>query len=96
MACCCSCKNLDTKKKANGHISGTKYYCKKAGTYVSGDTDACGKYESCFRSNSDIEKIYNEGKKWSDDTTPIGVYFFMLIVLLIILLIVYIFVPGVF
>ena len=86
MACCCSCKNLDEKKKVNGHISGTKYYCKKVESYVSGDTDACKKYESCFRSNNDVERIYTEGKKWSDDTTPIGVYFLMLIIFLILLL----------
>ena len=38
MACCCSCKNLDTKKKVDGAVSGSRYYCKKNKTYVSIDT----------------------------------------------------------
>ena len=96
MACCCSCKNLDTKKKASGESSGAKYYCKKLGTYVSGDQLACQKYAVGLRNNTDIQKIYNEGKSWSNDTTSVGTYLIILIILIVLLIILKIFNPSMF
>ena len=67
VATCCSCKNLDTKKKVDGACSGAKYNCKKIKNYVSGDTDACDKYEKAYRSNDECDKIFLEGKNWDND-----------------------------
>ena len=96
MPCCCSCKNLDEKQRKAGETSGAKYYCKKHKTLVSGDTTACEKYESCFRSNSDIEKIYKEGKTWSNDTTSVGGYIALLVILIIALIILKLLKPELF
>ena len=91
MACCCSCNNLDTKKKASGEASGTRYYCKKLKTYVGGDQPACEKFSTSYRSTNDINKIYNEGKNWSNDTTSVGAYLTILAVLIVLLIILKIF-----
>ena len=96
MACCCSCKHLDEKQKKAGETSGAKYYCKKLKTLVSGDNPACEKFESCFRSNSDIANIYKEGKNWSNDTTSVGGYLILLVILIILLIILRIVNPGLF
>ncbi len=96
MACCCSCKNLDTDQKKAGETSGAKYYCKKLETLVSGDNPACDKYESCFRSASDIEKIYKEGKNWNTDTTSVSGYLILLVIMIIALILLRIFKPELF
>jgi len=96
MACCCSCKNLDAKKKVSGKTSGTKYYCKKMKTYVLGNDSACAKYTSSFRKNNDIKKIYDEGKKWSNDTFSVETYLLFLIILIILLIILKITNPNMF
>ena len=96
MACCCSCKNLDTKQKVSGNTSGAKYYCKKLDTAVSGDNPACEKYEKGFRSNSDVETIYKDGKNWSNDTVSVGTYIIIAVVLIIILIIIRILNPNLF
>lgn len=86
---CCSCKNLDTKKKVDGAVSGAKYLCKKHKVYVCGDSSECDKFAKCSRSASDCDKIYKEGKDWDNDKTSPSVYFFFAILLVIILIIVY-------
>lgn len=91
MACCCSCKNLDTKKKVDGAVSGTRYYCKKLKTYVGGDMDACEKFESCFRSNSDCDKLFDEGKRWDNDKHSASFYFILAILILIFVIIMFLF-----
>ena len=91
MATCSSCKNLDDKKKVDGACGGAKYNCKKLKTYVSGDTDACEKYEKCFRSNDDCNKIYSEGREWDNDKHSASFYLIIGIILLIITLIVFLF-----
>lgn len=91
MATCSSCKNLDTKKKVDGACSGAKYNCKKLKTYVAGDMDACEKYEKCYRSNDDCNKIYREGREWDNDSHTAGFYLIIAIILFIITLIVYLF-----
>ena len=96
MACCCSCKHLDEKQKKAGETSGAKYYCKKLETLVSGDNPACEKYESCFRSASNIENIYKEGKTWSNDTTSVSGYLILLVIMIIALILLRIFNPSLF
>ncbi len=89
MATCSSCKNLDTKKKVNGAVSGTRYYCKKLKTYVGGDMNACDKFTKCYRSVDDCNKIYKEGREWDNDKHSASFYFLIGIILLIILFIVF-------
>ena len=89
MATCSSCKNLDTKKKVDGACSGAKYNCKKLKTFVAGDTDACEKYEKCYRSNDECDKIYIEGREWDNDTHTAGFYFIIGAILLIITIIMF-------
>ena len=91
MATCSSCKNLDTKKKVDGACSGAKYNCKKLKAYVTGDTDACQKYEKCYRSTDDCNKIYREGREWDNDKHSASFYFLIGIILLILLIIVFLF-----
>lgn len=91
VACCCSCKNLDTKKKVDGAVRGAKYYCKKLKTYVPGNMDSCEKFESCFRSNDDCDKIFDEGKVWDNDKNTGLFYFIIGLILLIISIIVFLF-----
>lgn len=86
---CAGCKNLDTKKKADGACGGTRYYCKKNKTYVGGDHEICGKFAKAMRDNDTYNKLYREGREWDNDSTSPGVYFFFAIVLIIILIIVY-------
>lgn len=83
---CCSCKNLDEKKKANGACSGAKYYCKKLKTYVSGDMHECDKFTSCYRSVDKCDEIYRDGKNFDNDTTSAGTYIILAIILLVILI----------
>ena len=94
MPACCSCKNLDSSKKVAGEVAGTKYYCKKLKTYVTGDTDACGKYESSFRNNDDISRIYKEGKQWDNDNKSVGGYLAVAVILLLLILIIYLVSPN--
>lgn len=89
MATCSSCKNLDTKKKVDGACSGTRYNCKKLKTYVGGDMDACEKYESCYRSNDDCNKIYREGRDWDNDKHSASFYMIIGAILLIITIIMF-------
>ena len=96
MACCCSCKNLDTKKKVSGKTSGAKYYCKKLETAVSGDNPACEKYAPSFRSNSETDEIYRDGKNWSDDSASVGAYLIIAIILVVLLIILKIAFPNMF
>ena len=91
MATCSSCKNLDTKKKVDGACSGVKYNCKKLKAYVAGDTDACEKYEKCFRSADDCNKIYREGRDWDNDKHSASFYLIAGAILLILTLIMFLF-----
>lgn len=88
---CCSCKNLDTKKKASGAVSGTAYMCKKNKSYVLGCNNECDKFANASRDNDSCDKIYREGKDWDNDKTSPGTYIFIGLVLLIILIFVLIF-----
>lgn len=88
---CCSCKNLDTKKKINGVVSGISYFCKKNKIYVLGCNDECDKFIKCSRDADTCNKIYREGKDWDNDNTSPSTYMIVALILLAILLIVFIF-----
>ena len=88
---CAGCKNLDTKKKADGAVSCVRYMCKKHKTYVGGDHEICDKFAKAGRDTDTYNKLYNEGREWDNDRTPPGVYITLAIILLIITLIVFLF-----
>ncbi len=90
---CAGCKNLDTKKKVDGSVSGTKYYCKKNKKYISGSMEVCPKFAKSYRDTDTYNKIYEEGEKWDDDNTSPFAYFIIAIILLIVLALVYLFNP---
>ena len=84
---CAGCKNLDEKKKVNGAVSGTKYYCKKNKNYVDGSSDICSKFVKGYRDTDTYNKIYREGREWDDDKHSVSFYIAVAIILLIVLLI---------
>lgn len=88
---CAGCKNLDTGKKVDGAISGTKYMCKKHKAYIGGDNKICDKFSKASRDNDTYNKIYREGRIWDNDKTSPSTYIIGAIVLLVILLIVLLF-----
>lgn len=91
---CSSCKNLDTKKKVAGAVSGAKYLCKKHKAYVYGDSNECDKYAKCSRDNDTCNKIYQEGKDYDDDKNSVVVYLAIAVVLIVISIIVYLCNPS--
>ena len=88
---CSSCAYLDESKKKDGVCSGCIYYCKKNKCFVNGCNSSCNEYKSSFRSNYECSKIYDEGKSYSDDTTPVSFYLVILVVLVILGLIMNVF-----
>jgi len=88
---CAGCKNLDTKKKVNGAVSGVRYQCKKHKIYVGGDNKICDKFAKADRDNDTYHKLYHEGKDWDNDKTSPGTYIIVAIILLVITLIVFLF-----
>lgn len=88
---CSSCAYLDLSKKKNGGCSGCIYYCSKNKCYVNGCNSPCNNYKSSCRTNYDCDRIYNEGKSYCDDTTPISFYLIILITLVILGLILNVF-----
>lgn len=89
---CCSCDNLDPKKKKPGKLNGNLYYCKKVKNYVNPTSSECEKFQKAYkRKNYEIDEIYHEGKIYSNDGTPMGLYVVLLVVLIILAIIVNIF-----
>ena len=88
---CCSCKNLDTKKKVSGVVSGTAYMCKKNKSYVLGCNGECKNFAKASRDNDLCDKIYREGKDWDNDPTSPSTYIIVAIIILVITLIVFLF-----
>ena len=88
---CAGCKNLDTKKKIDGAVSGVRYYCKKHKNYVGGNHEICDKFAKGSRDNDTYNKLYKEGREWDNDRTSPGVYIAAAIILLIITLIIFLF-----
>lgn len=77
------CANLDVKKKQPGKVSGNLYYCKKLKTYVNPSKFKCEKFSKDDKRLENHE-IYEDGKNYYNDNTPIGLYVFVLIVLIIV------------
>lgn len=88
---CAGCKNLDTKKKVQGAVSGVRYLCKKHKVYVGGDNKICDKFAKAGRDTDTYNKLYREGRDWDNDRISPGVYIGATIILLIVLLFVFLF-----
>ena len=80
---CSSCGYLETSKKKNGGCSGCIYYCSKNKSYVNGSNGSCNNYKSSYRTNYECNKIYDDGKYYCNDTTPVWFYLVILITLII-------------
>lgn len=81
---CCSCSNLDTKKKSAGKVNGNLYYCKKMKTYVNASKTGCEKFEKASgRKSWETDELYKDGKLYDNDTTPISLYLFLMVILII-------------
>ena len=65
---CNSCMSLDPKNKRPGKSSGALYYCAAKKTYVDGSQNACEMYSNGYRSDSENNEIYNDGKNFSDSS----------------------------
>lgn len=81
---CCSCKFLVEKNKLEGKVSGGLYYCSKLDTYVNCYTGMCNDYcRESGRKTYVCDEIYADGKKYYNDTTPVGFYAIVLIMMII-------------
>lgn len=80
---CSSCAYLDASKNKNGGCSGCVYYCKKNKNFVRGCNNSCSDYKSSYRTNYECNKIYNDGRSYSDDTTSVAFYIVVLVSLVI-------------
>ena len=88
---CAGCKNLDTKKKANGAVSGVRYHCKKHKIYVGSDNEICDKFAKAGRDNDTYNKLYKEGREWDNDNRSPSFYIIIALILLVITLIFFLF-----
>lgn len=81
---CCSCKYLDEKKKKDGKVSGSIYFCSKNKKFVNGKDDCCKAYSKHPLRKSHISnEIYRNGKKFYNDDTSPGTYLFALVGIII-------------
>ena len=81
---CCSCKYLNENCKMEGKVSGSLYYCSKLKPSVNGASGRCANY--CIDHGRKVytrDEIYDDGKKYYNDTTPVGFYLVVLIILII-------------
>lgn len=85
---CSSCKYLKESNKKDGAVSGCCYYCSKVNSYVNGSNNSCESYEKTYsRSNYECDKVYEDGKNFYDDSTPISFYLILLVILIILAII---------
>ena len=63
---CSDCENLNTSKKKDGSIRGCMYECKKLKKMVPGNF-TCDKFSKSYsRKYYDKQRIYTEGREFSD------------------------------
>lgn len=81
---CADCRYFDASKKKEGAISGCYYYCSKKKCFISGANNICENFVRTYaRKQYEINEIYEEGKKFYDNTTPLWFYVTVLIILII-------------
>lgn len=81
---CYNCGNLDPKKKSNGKVDGALYYCKKVKKYVNPTDGSCKNFKKGSRKPWDNDAIYNDGRRYFNDRTPVIVYIILFFILVII------------
>lgn len=85
---CSDCANLNDSKKKEGSIRGCMYECKKLKKMVPGNF-SCDKFEKSYaRKGFDKDRIYTEGRIYSDKASGnVGWLLFIIIALILIALI---------
>ena len=82
---CSDCENLDDSKKKEGSIRGCMYECKKQKKMVPGNF-SCDKFsKSWSRSTINKQRIYTEGREYSDAVKGSPGWLLFLLIILIIL-----------
>ena len=82
---CSDCENLNESKKKEGSIRGCMYQCKKLDKMVPGNF-TCEKFSKSYsRKTSDKERIYTEGRLYSDKVSGNPGWLLFLVILLIVL-----------
>ena len=86
---CSDCEYLNDKNSKKGGIDGCVYECKKLKKMVPGNF-TCDKFSKSYsRSGSDKERIYTEGRKFSDSSKGSPAFLVIALVILIILALVF-------
>ena len=76
---CADCRYFDASA-----ISGCYYYCSKKKEFVSGSNDVCQNFDRTYsRNRYEVNKLYEEGKQFYDNTTLLWFYVMVLIILII-------------
>lgn len=89
---CYNCKFLKASDKKDGAVTGSVYLCTKIKKYVNGASDGCDKYYKDYtRKTYEGDEIYNNGKYYYNDSTPVSTCLFIAVVLLILAIIINIF-----
>ena len=86
---CSDCENLNDKKSKQGGINGCVYECKKLKKMVPGNY-SCDKFSKSYtRKSYDKDRIYTEGRKFSDSPKGNPTMLFIALVLLMILALIF-------
>ena len=89
---CYNCQYLKSENKKDGAINGCVYYCSKIKKYVNGADDGCELYsKDVLRKTYECDEIYNNGRKYINDSTSFSTYLVIAIILIIIAIIVNVF-----
>lgn len=81
---CSECSNLDNSKKSPGKVSGNLYYCKKLKEYVNPSMCGCEKFDKTYsRKSYENDEIYQDGKDYYNNDTPLELLVFIFIFLVI-------------
>lgn len=81
---CNSCVFLQENKAIDGKLCGSIYYCSKCKKYVNGSNNACDNYSYDYSKNTYIKnKIYEEGRKYSNDDTPNSIYLIYIVIFML-------------
>lgn len=82
---CSDCEFLNDSKKKEGTINGCMYHCKKLDKMVPGNF-SCDKFSKSYsRKYYDKQRIYTEGRKFSDKGKDNSGFIAIVLIILIIL-----------
>ena len=81
---CSDCSYIDTSKVKPGKVSGNLYYCKKLKEYVNPSMCGCEKFDKTYsRKSYENDEIYQDGKDYYNNDTPLGLLIGIFIFLVI-------------